>query len=384
MERYAKLIAYGVLLLITSASIELLSYVFCEYFVMKKAGFLLYTPPHIEAAALERYYENRDPVLGWPTKGILRSDRHDSSGSRPVPAFPSPGQECVTIYGDSFTYGSDVSDEEAWGNLLAAELDCRVGNFGVAGYGTDQAVLRLQSKEIDTAEVSILGIFPHDIMRNVNRYTYLIAREHGRLLNFKPRFVVEGGTLRLVPIPELSVEKLGLLNGRVGELFNHEVFLPDNNIGPVTLQFPYTWTVLKLLMHERVRSRVTGRASWNRFLAPEHISNALQVTLGITQKFYEECRVRGKKCFTLFYPTPTSYNHYVKSGEIAIGTLSSEMDRLNLPNLVLSPFIRNRLGQRDICELVTSPAKCTGHFNAEGNRIISEIVKTYITQNSLL
>ena len=97
------------------------------------------------------YLSTRDPVTGWP--GTAPSDRHDPSGSRPVPAFPTPGEERVWLYGDSFVYANEVDDADAWGNQLSLKLNRRVANFGIPGYGTDQAYLRFKNTANDRAGV---------------------------------------------------------------------------------------------------------------------------------------------------------------------------------------------------------------------------------------
>ena len=116
------------------------------------------------------YLRDRDPLLGWPYPSSLNQRQRDASGSRLIPAFPDPRehQVCVSVYGDSFTWGAEVDDEHASGNVLSRRLGCRVANSGVNGYGTDQAYLRFRSKVEDEAEIVILSHFSVLIMRNVN------------------------------------------------------------------------------------------------------------------------------------------------------------------------------------------------------------------------
>ena len=77
-------------------------------------------------ANFAEYLGRRHPVLGWPA-GENSTPRHAPESERRTnqPAL-------VSLYGESFTFGSEVSDEEAWGNRLAAKLDARVDNFVVA------------------------------------------------------------------------------------------------------------------------------------------------------------------------------------------------------------------------------------------------------------
>ena len=94
-----------------------------------------YIRPYFTRDTYNHYLAIRDPTLGWRAQ-IESSQSLDESGARRSPAFPKPGHDCVSLYGDSFTFGAEVSDAEAWGNILAENLKCRVGNFGVNGYGT--------------------------------------------------------------------------------------------------------------------------------------------------------------------------------------------------------------------------------------------------------
>ena len=68
---------------------------------------LFYTPPKTTPEEYEHYLSVRDGVLGWPSP-LTTIENLDSSGARVSPAFPVPGGECVSLYGDSFTFGSEV------------------------------------------------------------------------------------------------------------------------------------------------------------------------------------------------------------------------------------------------------------------------------------
>ena len=67
---------------------------------------VFYDPARLEG--YEAYLRERDPSLGLPTPTKM-----DPSGSRPIPAFPKAGRACVSLYGDSFTYGAEVDHEYA-------------------------------------------------------------------------------------------------------------------------------------------------------------------------------------------------------------------------------------------------------------------------------
>ena len=150
-------------------------------------------------------------------------------GARWSPAFPEPGNECIALYGDSFTYGDEVGHAETWGNVLSEMLNCRIANYGVGGYGTDQALLRFISQENDTSKLVILGIYPHNIMRNVNQLRFFMT---GRSpLSLKPRYILENNALRLVEIPKLTFADFKRSFERPSEFYQHETFLAGSAAG---------------------------------------------------------------------------------------------------------------------------------------------------------
>jgi hypothetical protein len=59
-------------------------------------------------------------------------------------ARAEPGVTRVVMLGDSVAFGSGVSDAETFSALLDARPDVEVVNLAVDGYGTDQALLRLE------------------------------------------------------------------------------------------------------------------------------------------------------------------------------------------------------------------------------------------------
>jgi len=257
-----------------------------------------------------------------------------------------------------------------------------VGNFGVPGYGTDQALLRFEANEADRAPVSILGIYPEDVMRNVSQYFYLLGTRNG--LSFKPRFSLADGELRLVPKPEPTFEQLKLLSSDLRRLLPYETFLPETDLGPQPMRFPYTLVVLKLLFrHHRVRNWLLGVPSWQDFIQKDHPSHAQEVTIRIAKRFMDGCKERGKKCFVVLFPTPSSYKHFIATERVVAQPLMGEFDKMAIPYLDLTPGFAEYVGVRGFCKMKIQTEQCTGHFNAEGNRLVAEVVRAYLVQHAL-
>jgi len=128
-----------------------------------------------------------------------------SSNSRGLRGFSEhayekpPGTLRILTFGDSFTFGDEVSDNETWTYYLEKLLPgSEVINFGVHGYGHDQMLLYLQEEGIKYhPDIVILGFLSFDMQRNVISF-----RDYA-----KPRFVLDGGHLVLTNTPVPRIEE---------------------------------------------------------------------------------------------------------------------------------------------------------------------------------
>jgi hypothetical protein len=107
----------------------------------------------------------------------------------------------LAFFGDSFIHGDEVSDDDAALSQLQQLVDGEIINGGVSGYGTDQALLRLEhAADVLDCTWLFLGIATCDETRNIN-----ILRLHhsskSAIPYMKPRFVESGDTLHLVHPP---------------------------------------------------------------------------------------------------------------------------------------------------------------------------------------
>ncbi len=342
------------------------------------AQFLFYHPPQMSRSAYESYLTIRHPELGWPAPRDIGGRKYDASGSRPVPAFPTPGNECVTLYGDSFTYSTDVEDADAWGNVLAKRLGCRVGNFGVGAYGTDQAVLRFELNTADHAPVSVLGFFVRDVLRNVTRYLHLDFTNLP--MGFKPRFVPDGEKLRLLPIPRIDSADLDAFAAEPERFLEEETFLPDTRSGPVRMGAPFSLTLARLVANDRMVAMLRRRPNWSVFLEPGHTSGGYEVTLGIMTRFRDDCRARGKRCLVVLFPAPSSIAYRARTGRSILHELMAGLSEREIDYLDLEPGIMRQLGSRPYGELLSGP---DGHHNAEGDRVVAALVHDELVRTGL-
>jgi hypothetical protein len=326
---------------------------------------------------IDEVFAERDDLLGWPTAGQLESFRFDADGARPSPAFPAGHSACVAAFGDSFTYGQEASDEDAWGNRLAETLGCRVANFGVPGYGVDQAYLRYGRKAdaLAPASVVVVGFFPENIMRHVNQYVgFRVGR--GNLL-FKPRFVLEDEGLRLVP--PIAREQLDqqALNDAPETLLPYEFFVPGSAYGPVPVRFPYTLTAARALLHPRVLATITGRPNWDDFYATDpRTSDGLDLTNALLAAFVRDVEKSGKRGLVFVFTNADAIESFLRDGSWPYQPALDFMTREGIPFLHVGPKLAETFGPDGVCRVFTRSKMfgCTGHYTKEGYAIVAEMI----------
>ncbi len=351
------------LCLVVAGVVELLAWVGCRVLTAKG---IFYRPPSALEAA--KYVASHHPVLGWPQNPeftIRRSPESDRPTNQPP---------LVSLYGDSFTFGSEVSDDEAWGNQLAAKLDARVDNFGIGGYGTDQAFLRFQLNTNDPARIVVLGIVTENVMRNVNQLRnlmYLWAN-----VGLKPRFILAPeGQLQLVPLPVLDGPALQSLLAQPGRHLTNEFFLPEAGRGVGEAGFPFAFSLVASVRHFSLGPRLR-REPWHAdFLRADHPSQALPVTLAIAREFEALCRARGRTPLVLILPTCRDLQHFRRTGLWVHAPLADALATDKQVLDVCQAFARTNLAN---CEsLYVDPS---GHMNAAGNRLLAEVAASRIAE----
>lgn len=290
-----------------------------EFYRVGASGNLISGGTNYTQQEIASYFAERDPVLGWPTLSALRSPAYDSSKARPDPDFPPTEEPCAAAFGDSFTYSAEVDDKFAWTHRLSEMLGCRVANYGVGAYGTDQAYLRFKQTNIGSANLVILGIFPDNIMRIVNQYRGFLVGRHD-IRGFKPRFVVEHGKLVEVPIINQPDTKFNHIVEIPEKYLPHEYFLPGSKYGPVQIKFPYSFSVVRALFHPRALAVIGGEPSWLDFYKPGHDSGAFEVMTALIENFVQDVRDLHKTPLIYMFTNASSVEMHQKTGKWPYGT----------------------------------------------------------------
>jgi len=157
-------------------------------------------------------YATYHPLRGWAVmpnvtnmtpfgKGkVVNSNANGLRGTTQYSYARTPGKQRILVLGDSFTFGTDVSDNETYSHYLEAALpNTEVLNLGVQGYGQDQMLLYLQEEGVKYhPDIVILGFAFMDTYRNLWKF-FAFA---------KPKFELTPDSLKLTDVPVPSPEQV--------------------------------------------------------------------------------------------------------------------------------------------------------------------------------
>ncbi|WP_372370624.1 hypothetical protein [Candidatus Uabimicrobium sp. HlEnr_7] len=159
------------------------------------------------ASQKKKQYTTFDPILGWTVVNngrakMATANAHGIRSKREYSLVPQKGIYRITTFGDSFTHGAEVNNQNTW--QVQMERDKRkleVLNFGVNGYGLDQAYLRYLHKGFKyKANAVFIGFMPENIFRGVNTFRPFYYPSTG-IVFAKPRFIFEKNKFTLIENP---------------------------------------------------------------------------------------------------------------------------------------------------------------------------------------
>ena len=242
-----------------------------------------------------------EPELGWevgPNRHSLNGlYNSDGSGARVSVSAREGVAPWATAFGDSFTHGDDVRDEETWVARLGA-LGLPTVNLGVPGYGVDQAWLRYRKlKDRVRSRVVLIGVMADNIARHLNRYRPFIT-PFERVFFVKPRFEMSEGRLRLVPSPFQRFDDYAsppeILRSALREVGLKDRFFDPRFYESSPLDRSKLFRIARTLRLDPAR-----HADWRPLYADDV---ALGLTLAIVEGFVEEVRGDGREPVVVFIP----------------------------------------------------------------------------------
>jgi hypothetical protein len=315
-----------------------------------------------------------DHDLGWiPTPDRVRRDddvvyRHNHEGLRADREYaldPPTGLQRIAAFGDSFTYCAEVSRDDCWVTRLERSWpQTEIMNFGVTGYGPDQAWLRYQRDGLPYRPCAVLiGYFSEDIDRVVNRFRPFIDPADSVLLS-KPRFLLQGDGLELLPNPTTDPLQLRDPHDVEETLGDHDAwYYPDTFVdGPLD--------ELQLVRVARTAGYRMSRAAIVRsddgYPFYDQQGEAYQITGRILIAFAEQVRANGAAPIVVVFPGLRDLR-VVENGPPPYRALLAWLERAGVPTVDLTGPLADAADQRGIARLFGD-----GHYSPAGNQIVSE------------
>jgi len=348
---------------------EVAAYVTASY-LAKHYGILFYQP-HI-TEDYQTYQARLNPRLGWPSP---------HSVPKPPPGATDPDRPpLMSAYGDSFTAGYGVAPAEVWSAVLGGWLGAVIANYGVPGYGTDQAYLCYHHNQPDGARVVLFGFLSENIQRNVNQLrNFLVPSPQCQT---KPRFRLDHqGRLQYVPMPTLSGEDYPQFINTPERFLQDDYFAPGGPSGAQRVNFPYVWRLARTypFFYNRL---VRGYKSYLQFYQPGHPSGAYELTQALLTQFGQEAARNGQHPLILVIPTHEDLFYYKDHRRLAYEPLVGWLKKAGLDVVDVGQALAARLGDRNPLEIFSQERYY--HFNAEGNRLVARILYEYVTSKGIV
>ncbi len=339
---------------------------------------------------LDKFFaKSFDPELGWcrrpNTTGHEKGAAKDiiyhigSLGER-MYDLHSASSSLVASFGDSFTFGRQVEDNETWQYFLAQKINTHVLNFGVGNYGFDQALLRYERTDLPrTVQTVIMGFVPETICRIQSYWKHYL--EFGNTLAFKPRFELKDNQLQLIPQAMKKRGDFENLCSRLHDIQSHDRYYLEK-FKKLQFRFPYTLSLLRhparqsglikaLLGYsakdQKIRKAFELVMQYNILQSHYHYCDDSSTTLfeALINRFKMTALKRGHKPILLIMPQLTDlktqksliyYQDFYKS-------IAKDIQVIDLTNTLM----RHAVDQSIYIEDGTG-----GHFSPEGNRLIAE------------
>ena len=311
-----------------------------------------------------------DPDLGWTNRpGACTPDMRyctNSAGLRTDREYVKhapPGILRVALFGDSFIHGHDVDLNGSLAPQLETALAARglraeALNFGVGGFGMDQAYLRFSREDAAfDSDVVVMGLQFENIGRHLMVFR-VIAYPQTAIPFSKPRYYFDGPSMLLANRPTVRPEDIPrtLANFHRSPLRRFEAFYAERYVPKWYLR-----SRLIGVFHEALRR--------DRVDAPPNLGDpegeAMRLTLRILENFRNDVRLSGRPFLLVYLP--------LKENIAAMAGGAPD------PAEPLVTFFRHNFAVIDPSPRLAALAResgveavAPGHYSAAGNRAVAE------------
>lgn len=344
--------------------------------------------PRFDQKAIKKFFNNSfDNELGWVRKPLTKGTEKgknktiyfeiDKFGSRKSCLDASKAK--IVSIGDSYTFCRQVEDSETWQNHLADLTGNAVLNYGVGNYGIDQAIMRFDKVHLPKdCEYAILGFVPETISRVQSYWKHYL--EFGNTFAFKPRFKLEDGKLKLVPLYIDSLEKYASIKSNLKYIKSNDRFYSEK-FSKFKFSFPYSivffrnpgfhsYIFFNLLRYKLYKKDDIYNKIFNTIVKRNLIESqklyleqeSLDLLLSLIELFEDKCRKKNVKPVILVMPQlhdlkSTPMNHAAFFANLKSCSLVVDMSELFKTEETEKLYVDDFYG---------------GHLSNYGNKLVSE------------
>ncbi|MCK5178223.1 MAG: SGNH/GDSL hydrolase family protein [Candidatus Omnitrophica bacterium] len=377
------------LIAILLCSIELLSWFAIRY--LKNAEQRTYAPlvdysiseEHrqtvIKLVNDEFEYSRFDPDLGRTIKangkkGLYQANSQKIRSDREYLKKSDAGVLRIAAFGDSFTHGDEVANPETWAaQMEASYAQLEVLNFGVPGYGLDQAYLRYLKEGVHfSPDIVLIGLTLPMLARSVSVYNpFRISGTSDQLA--KPRFIIEGGKLKLISNPFQTLKDYErLLSGehdfektKKYDLYYRRLYLRS------FWDIFASVRVFKMFRQKAVEASIVSRKYVLGGLNSD--TEAFKVTTRICKRFYQDVLDRGAVPIVVILPDGINILSRLKYKKEQMKPLILYLEANDLNHIHLMDTFSDI--EKDKLKEYFAPKK---HYSAKGNKLCAEKILEYL------
>ncbi len=327
-------------------------------------------------------YSRFDPDLGWAIKAngrknFYRANSQKMRSDREYSKEPGEGVLRIAAFGDSFTHGDEVANSETWAaQMEAASPQLDVMNFGVPGYGLDQAYLRYLKEGVHfSPDIVFIGLTLPMVVRSVSVYNpFQINKSSGQLA--KPRFIIKNDQLKLIANPFQTLKDYEkLLNGEHDFEKTQKYDLYYRRLYSKSFWDVFASVRLfKMLRQEAVEASIISRKLVLGELNSD--TEAFKVTTRICKQFYQDVLDRGAVPIVVILPDGINILSKLKYQEEQMISLISYLEENGLDYIHVMDVFNDAgiVGMEGLKEYFM-PNK---HYSAKGNKLCAKKILEYL------
>lgn len=337
----------------------------------------------------EKSYLLYDPELGWSSRphgsseNGLYSANGDSirmpSANMAVSKDPRPGVLRISVFGDSFTHGDEVRFEDTWGNRLennmkALGIDTEILNFGMAGYGMDQALLRWRKDGRSfSPDIVIFGLCTENMGRNLNLIRP-VYRCQGGVPFSKPRFIIaENGGLKIVNVPAVPPGELIRIIKDPGswDPMKHERWFDERDYTNSFLRKSRLFALIERFVDKAMQSLKMFKDKNNIAVTDDE---SIRLAVKIIREFRDDARSKGSEFYVVFLPSRNEIMAPAGGRDLFCGKLLEYLEKD-------VKVIHAEYGMRRQADISGVESLFQGHYNALGNRCVADAITEHIIKD---